>query len=192
MLGYLRGHTERSRELRRLLIDRHLLRMSKPTSLRGGVMPVLALALEQGSEQGPLPRGTGMHALSSAIPASLVLSVLTCACGIYVDRECGDAACFYNEFCCDGRCVDLRSDVDNCGNCGRRCRTENHEICAEGRCVIMEPCDCGAFGLRQCDGECADFSFHPRHCGGCTTATEDHSCPPDHACYWGECRRLMN
>ena len=57
----------------------------------------------------------------------------TCACPICTTsggRECGDAQC-------NGQCVNLQADPQNCGSCGAVCgsTTEGPGICTGGRCL---------------------------------------------------------
>lgn len=51
--------------------------------------------------------------------------------GIY-DR-CGGQCGAERKTCCDGECVDLRSDRDNCGGCATRCAA--NEVCHESLCM---------------------------------------------------------
>jgi len=46
--------------------------------------------------------------------------------------------------CCDGRCSNLYTDVDNCGTCGTTCNTTS-EKCVAGKCmkVMWDTCNCG-------------------------------------------------
>jgi hypothetical protein len=58
-----------------------------------------------------------------------------------------------SETCCDGVCVDLTSDPDNCGECGSSCSAKHASgTCAEATCVI----DSCADGFVDCNGEAAD------------------------------------
>lgn len=64
--------------------------------------------------------------------------------------ECG---CSRSETCCDGVCVDLASDVENCGECGNSCAPKNGTVtCSVGQCAV-EACD---EGFVDCNGEPAD------------------------------------
>ncbi|KAB2029697.1 hypothetical protein ES319_D05G181100v1 [Gossypium barbadense] len=49
------------------------------------------------------------------------------------------------QFCCNRRCVDLKTDQYNCGRCGRTCNYS--KICCEGKCVSP--------------------LSNEKHCGGC-------------------------
>jgi len=51
-------------------------------------------------------------------------------------RNCfnpGETTCFGDSEICDGRCVDVTSDLENCGACGTVC--EAGEACSDGACV---------------------------------------------------------
>ncbi|XP_047342765.1 stigma-specific STIG1-like protein 2 [Impatiens glandulifera] len=63
-------------------------------------------------------------------------------------------------FCCKNRCVDVSSDVNNCGACNIRC----------------------PFGWQCCRGQCVNTNFNPRHCGSC-----QHRCPIGRRCIYGMC-----
>lgn len=62
--------------------------------------------------------------------------------------------------CCRNRCVDVRSDANNCGFCGIRCR----------------------FTRQCCRGRCVNTNRNPFHCGRC-----DHRCPFPTLCFYGMC-----
>jgi hypothetical protein len=52
-----------------------------------------------------------------------------------IDRACGSVCCDYGTTCCDPashECVNLTSDINNCGACGNRC--QSNKICFEGTC----------------------------------------------------------
>jgi hypothetical protein len=64
--------------------------------------------------------------------------------------ECG---CSRSEVCCDGACVDLTSDAENCGQCGRACSPKHGTgTCMVGECTV-DACD---DGFVDCNGEAAD------------------------------------
>ncbi len=76
---------------------------------------------------------------------------------------------------CGGSCVDVRSDVGNCGACGTKCA--DGQVCAAGKCELRCPA-----GLTQCDAGCFDRMNDPRHCGGCGMA-----CSATNYCSAGSC-----
>jgi Notch-like protein len=58
------------------------------------------------------------------------------------DGTDGDITCGPGETPCGGRCVDLTSDPDNCGECGMPCRPDHAAgACLAGTCVMV--CDDG-------------------------------------------------
>jgi hypothetical protein len=64
-----------------------------------------------------------------------------------------DAACARSETYCDGKCIDLSSDADNCGECGAACDAKNAVgSCSDGACVIDDCHD----GFVDCNGRTAD------------------------------------
>lgn len=84
----------------------------------------------------------------------LSLSVLVTAC-----------ICAPGHVACDDGCVDVSTDVSNCGGCGNVC--DGRQICLEGACV-------GSTGPR-CDED--------RDCG------DDVHCNGEERCVGGSCRQ---
>lgn len=62
--------------------------------------------------------------------------------------------------CCRNRCVDVSSDVNNCGLCGIKC----------------------PFMWQCCRGLCIDTNISPFNCGRC-----GHRCRSRSLCYYGMC-----
>jgi hypothetical protein len=74
---------------------------------------------------------------------------------------------------CSGACVDLRSDVRNCGRCGSTCGMG--QVCQAGGCSCLS-------GLAACGQTCTDTSYDPQNCGNCGNA-----CAPGLFCSAGTC-----
>lgn len=90
-----------------------------------------------------------------------------CACPAgqtYCEQQCfGDT--------CMGTCVDLASDVLNCGACGFRCGsawvTRTISFCSFGTCDVrcsQGRADCNGNASDDCE---VDTDSDPRNCGGC-------------------------
>ena len=62
--------------------------------------------------------------------------------------------------CCQGQCVSIINDINNCGECGKKCG-------------LMESC---------CNGQCVDVSANSSHCGKC-----GNTCPSSAPCEFGMC-----
>jgi hypothetical protein len=102
-------------------------------------------------------------------------------------------------YCPDaGACVDLQSDMGNCGACGEVCESELVPV--ECRSGVCERANCPV-GIEYCgavDG-CRDLSSDPGHCGACQNpcasgvcsggvcATDGGACPPDQIDCGGIC-----
>ena len=94
-------------------------------------------------------------------------------------------ACPAGQENCNGQCVDLKNETQNCGSCGNQCRTG--EICEGGACmrtsgiaaVAVTGCPTGEI---YCNGRCADLSSDTQNCGLC-----GNRCPPGSACVSGVC-----
>src|SRR5436190_17295919 len=79
--------------------------------------------------------------------------------------------CTADETLCGKHCVNVASNIDNCGQCDLQC--EAHATCQKGRCT------CNA-GLLLCNGTCIDPVTDSRYCGGC-----DGDCSPAQNCVQG-------
>lgn len=82
-------------------------------------------------------------------------------------------ACADGQASCGGRCVDVASDVANCGACGRVCALPRAIArCVAGQCAIAL-CETG-FG--DCNGRaedgCDTFLGSSSHCGRCGVACD--------------------
>jgi|GEM_PF-6088773 hypothetical protein len=77
-----------------------------------------------------------------------------------------DDDCSVDERCCGARCVDLRSDFDNCGACGVSCSKMENQICDNAIC-IQQPCDAS-----NCNGCCDALGY-------CDEGTSDKACGKD-------------
>ena len=79
-------------------------------------------------------------------------------------------------YCPDaGACVDLQTDLENCGACGEICESDLVAVdCRGGECVRA---DCPV-GLEYCGAVdlCRDLSSDPEHCGACANACASGIC----------------
>jgi hypothetical protein len=76
---------------------------------------------------------------------------------------------------CNGECVDLNTDVNNCGECGNLCEFPHAEAsCVDGVCV-MGACHEGWYdcNLLPEDGCETDLVADNQNCGECGNACED-------------------
>lgn len=74
---------------------------------------------------------------------------------------------------CGLQCVDVLSDVNNCGGCGFAC--PDGSTCQDGACLCPD-------GTTLCGNACVDTSSDNDHCGGCDT-----TCTDPQTCQDGEC-----
>jgi len=81
-------------------------------------------------------------------------------------------------------CVDILTDIENCGACGARCDGSDGVICDNGVCVQLCPT-----GFADCNGDPRDgcetnTMTDPYHCGDCTTQCDVGLPQP---CQGGKC-----
>lgn len=90
--------------------------------------------------------------------------------------------CSGREAACGNSCVDLFSDKNNCGVCGRACGSQ--EICVNARCGPA----CTESGTTLCDDTCVDLDTDMDNCGSCGTECETFLPNAKGAlCTYGEC-----
>ncbi|XXY47532.1 MXAN_6577-like cysteine-rich protein [Sorangium sp. So ce269] len=135
------------------------------------------------------------------LPAAVLAA--TSACG---SDEAPAQICDAPYFDCEGVCVALGSDPDNCGVCGNECPAG--ASCVDGACE--EPAEAGGGGgaggtddtaaggggadgvpecgggryMERCDDVCVDTRTDPDHCGKC-----GKQCDPGRACAGSLCQR---
>ena len=82
---------------------------------------------------------------------------------------------------CDGTCVDISSDMENCGACGSVCESTLVTVaCIEGTCVRTS-CPpllthCGDNANLPVEEHCFDLTTDPSNCGECGTVCESGVC----------------
>lgn len=79
---------------------------------------------------------------------------------------------------CDGICVDLDTDRENCGECGVVLPEDAECFNGEPTCVFQ--------GLEFCEGECVDVLNDDDHCGQCGA-----KCPNDTNCTGNGCCHVI-
>lgn len=110
--------------------------------------------------------------LARVAAMSLILSNGVPACVTDAGYE-PPVECSSETIACDGACVDVLSDRNNCGMCGSTCGVD--ALCVGGECL------CGG-GLTSCEQGCADITTDPENCGECGRA-----CDADQVCSGGDC-----
>ena len=90
---------------------------------------------------------------------------------------------------CEGKCVDITSDSENCGDCGRSCGGRGDvsgsergpgTVCAAGACT----CPAG-FQMCSANSGCVDVRNDRRNCGAC-----DRACAIGQRCSRGACEAI--
>jgi hypothetical protein len=130
-----------------------------------------------GSAEQPLPSGCGPHAPCAAgescgvdkVCRAVDLSDVGEPLPDVTPVTCGATTCASGEGCCDGACVSLRTDSENCGVCGYTCPLT--QTCVAGQCeAVNSICD----GRRiACGFECIDPQTDPKNCGECWVVCGD-------------------
>lgn len=124
-----------------------------------------------------------LRSLASFARAALALAataVLAASCGARVGLEDYPEPCAAGLTLCDGECVDLDVDLNNCGQCGAACF---EGTCFQGACEAFPECPPNSIG---CSGTCVDPDFDPQNCGGCGISCGAGFCDLG-VCQTGEC-----
>jgi hypothetical protein len=89
---------------------------------------------------------------------------------------CGkNAGCATGSGCCDGKCFDVQTDEDNCGECGKQC--------ADGLTCTAGDCRCPNLNDTACGDDCVDTNTDEDNCGKC-----GKECAVGATCVSGTCR----
>jgi hypothetical protein len=108
----------------------------------------------------------------------------------------GGMQCAPQDSVCEGKCVDIRFDPMNCGECGRACAQDQYcsdRVCqtggSSGGDAGTPPGADGGGGvscppqMSQCGAECVPTQFDPMNCGSC-----GHQCTGQEFCETGVCK----
>lgn len=146
-------------------------------------VPALRACGNCGTQFSSCDPNTGIASWSSCMDQGECRSTATQPCGgtgtQRCDASCGWGACECGSGfgLCQGTCLDLRSDGNNCGACGARCGAGTR--CAGGTCVSVcssEQTWCGA---------CTDLQSDSANCGACGA-----KCAPGTRCSGGSCSAI--
>jgi hypothetical protein len=104
--------------------------------------------------------------------------------------------CLTGETECDGVCIDIQDDADNCGSCGNECRTGF--ACCSGVCVDLQTdfyncyrCDDPCMAGQTCiDGVCVSGA-NPTNCAQTCYNYASIYTQYDTATTYTECRNLF-
>ena len=97
------------------------------------------------------------------VDETLALETVECIAN-WIDQLDPSSAC---ESCGGMSCIDLNSDSQNCGACGRACPVESS--CVDARCSC-------AGTLTACESGCVDLMTNPENCGSCDNGCADLVC----------------
>jgi hypothetical protein len=82
-------------------------------------------------------------------------------------------------------CVDLTTDLNNCGGCGIQCAADQHCAAPAGE---VSTCICNNDGgpgtttdIQSCDDSCVDLDHDPYNCGACHNICVYGPCTPGDA-----------
>ena len=87
-----------------------------------------------------------------------------------------EVSCQAGQTNCAGTCVDLLTNLINCGACGNKCKAG--EVCFSGKCGGY----CGT-GYTNCAGTCVDLLTSTKNCGSC-----GNDCGSSGKCVSGVCK----
>ena len=91
-----------------------------------------------------------------------------------IEGECKAITCPTGEELCGNGCYNLKTDINNCGECGNAC---GDKTCYNGECRYV--CD---NGLATCETGCSDLSSDEKNCGKCGKTCETGQSCRNSAC----------
>lgn len=108
------------------------------------------------------------------------LSFITCGPTVKPKEDAG-GGCGENEKYCNGICVNIKTDPDNCGDCGKKCASG--EVCENGSCKTQNCAEtCTGNNMRCCGERCVNIMTDNNNCGEC-----GRQCSSDEVCTNGRC-----
>jgi hypothetical protein len=132
--------------------------------------------LAKGLASGTVSRGKALRWMGAALIGGALAAVPGMA---WAAPAPGKGNCPTGRVKCRGRCVNLQSDANNCGQCSNVCSAA--EVCAGGACV----CPQGQLGCATGLCACPQGTGCSPVTGECAPICPDR--PPEGACGRGEC-----
>ena len=144
------------------------------TSFSGNILALTSIALQSGASlNGRALARNGAVTLDNNLIRSDLCKV-TEGGGGGSDGGVAALSCCLGAVECNGACVNLKNDANNCGACGTRCAA--NQECNTGACTPCSKND------TQCTDQCADLQSDPFNCGACGKV-----CGASQSCTAGSC-----
>ena len=140
-------------------------------SFSGNILALTSIALQTGASlSGRALARNGAVTLDN----NLIRSDTCAAAGGGTDGGLATLSCCFGAVECNGACVDLKTDANDCGACGKHCAV--NQVCHAGACTACP------HGNAQCTDQCADLQSDPFNCGACGKV-----CAGNQSCTAGVC-----
>ena len=141
-------------------------------SFSGNILALTSIALQTGASlSGRALARNGAVTLDSNQIRSDVCAPAT---GGGSDGGVATLSCCFGAVECNGACVDLKSNANDCGACGKHCAV--NQVCSAGVCAACPQ------NSAQCAEQCADLQSDPFNCGACGKV-----CAASQSCTAGSC-----
>lgn len=142
------------------------------------ILSILALSLTLsacGGGEDPEPSGNNAQPMQDMGALDMNQTSEPADMAMEVDEGPPAPTCSEPEVACGQTCIDIQTDIDNCGACGNACGRGT--ACVDGECL------CFMSGRTWCGaGSCVDIQNDAKNCGECGNV-----CPAANYCDKGEC-----